>query len=75
MTIKRGTYNCLRNYAGSSSTVTMTIEDAILEYDENYTQEEIDYTNALANMEVLDLKGIEEKIEDEKRSTSNETKK
>ena len=45
------------------------------EYDENYTQEEIDYTNALANMEVLDLKGIEEKIEDEKRSTSNETKK
>lgn len=34
---------------------------------DEYSEEEIDYTNMLSNIQTLDLKSIEEKIEDEQR--------
>ena len=35
---------------------------------EQYSEEEADYTNMLSNVKTLDLKSIEEKIEDEQRA-------
>ena len=38
---------------------------------EDYDEEELDYTNRLSNLATLDLKSVEEKIEDEQRNNEN----
>ena len=56
--------------------ITAAVEEAEAEYLkseslEDYDEEELDYTNRLSNLATLDLKSVEEKIEDEQRNNDN----